>query len=66
MVLGLMDLEKVRTTCVFCPTLVVLFGGVTEVTVGAVVSAVAAVVKALFQPLHELPARSCTPPLTQT
>ena len=41
---GLMDFEKVRTTCAFMPTLVVPFDGVI-VTVGAVVSAVLVVVK---------------------
>ena len=61
MVAGLIDFENVNTTCVFSPMFVLPFEGVI-VTVGAVKSAVAAVVKEpTLSPLSTLPATSVTP-----
>jgi hypothetical protein len=58
---GFIDFENTTTTCPFNPTPVCPFDGVTLNTVGAVVSAVAAVVKLVFDPEAVLPTASCIP-----
>ena len=50
-VFGLSGFEKVRITGVFCPTVVAPFGGVTDVTVGGVLSAPVVVVNDELNPV---------------
>src|SRR5439155_18147818 len=61
-VLGFTDSEKVITICPLVPTPVAPSLGVTAITVGAVASGVAAVVKLLLKLWTLLLARSVTPP----
>jgi hypothetical protein len=58
---GFIDFENTTTTCPFKPTPVCPLDGVTITTVGAVVSAVAAVVNVVFDEEDVFPAGSCTP-----
>ena len=61
-VAGFIDLENVITTCPFSPIPVAPFTGVTDTTVGGVVSAVVAVVKLTVAST----ARGCPPDRTRT
>jgi hypothetical protein len=54
-VAGLSDLENIRVTMVFKPRLVDMFAGVADVTAGAVVSTVFAVVNEKLPPCALLP-----------
>src|SRR5258708_4719458 len=60
-VAGLSGLEKVSTTTVLLPSPVEPSAGVTDVTVGCVVSAICRVVKVVEELAAELPAKSCKP-----
>src|SRR5580704_17374438 len=60
MVEGSIDLENVTVTTVLGPRLVAPDAGVTDVTIGCVVSCAAAAVKLNVYPGHGLPAKSST------